>query len=188
MSDSRCSDGAGQVMYNASLKIIAALAWTIVAASQAVAQGAAPSAKPEMTQSCPGLVAVRPPFAEPAALRLVALERDQVRISYVGHSTFLIESAGGVTVATDYAGYAGADVVPSIVTMNHAHQSHYTDTPDPRIEYVLRGWNPDGGAVQHTLTLGDVLIRNVPTDIRSWKYSEAHCTCWSAAWAQCRPQ
>src|SRR6476659_3453879 len=92
-------------MYNASLKIIVALAWTIAAASQAVAQGAAPSAKPEMMQSCPGLVAARPPFAEPAALRLAALEHDQVRISYVGHSTFLIESPQLVRIATDYNDY-----------------------------------------------------------------------------------
>jgi L-ascorbate metabolism protein UlaG (beta-lactamase superfamily) len=96
------------------------------------------------------------------------LTEQQVSLTYVGHSTFLIESAGGVTIATDYTGYAGADVVPRIVTMNHAHQSHYTDTPDPRIEHVLRGWNPNGGAAQHNLTLGDVVIRNVPTDIRSW--------------------
>jgi L-ascorbate metabolism protein UlaG (beta-lactamase superfamily) len=52
--------------------------------------------------------------------------------------------------------------------MNHAHQTHYTDTPDPRIEHVLRGWNPDGGAAQHNLRFGDVVIRNVPTDLRSW--------------------
>jgi L-ascorbate metabolism protein UlaG (beta-lactamase superfamily) len=96
------------------------------------------------------------------------LTERQVSITYIGHSTFLIESAGGVTIATDYAGYAGPGVVPRIVTMNRAHQTHYTDSPDPRIEHVLRGWNPDGGAAQHNLTSGDVVIRNVPTDIRSW--------------------
>jgi predicted outer membrane protein len=62
------------------------------------------------------------------------LTEQQVSITYVGHSTFVIESAGGVTIATDYAGYAGPGVVPRIVTMNHAHRTHYTDTPDPRIE------------------------------------------------------
>jgi L-ascorbate metabolism protein UlaG (beta-lactamase superfamily) len=92
----------------------------------------------------------------------------QVRLTYVGHSTFLIESASGVTIATDYAGYAGIGVTPRIVTMNRAHHTHYTDTPDPRIEHVLRGWNPEGGAARHNLTVGDVVIRNVPTDIRSW--------------------
>jgi hypothetical protein len=96
------------------------------------------------------------------------LTEQQVSITYVGHSTFVIESAGGVTIATDYAGYAGPGVVPRIVTMNHAHRTHYTDTPDPRIEHILRGWNPNGGAAQHNLALGDVVVRNVPTDIRSW--------------------
>jgi L-ascorbate metabolism protein UlaG (beta-lactamase superfamily) len=96
------------------------------------------------------------------------LTEQQVSITYVGHSTFVIESAGGVTIATDYAGYAGPGVVPRIVTMNHAHRTHYTDTPDPRIEHILRGWNANGGAAQHNLALGDVVVRNVPTDIRSW--------------------
>jgi L-ascorbate metabolism protein UlaG (beta-lactamase superfamily) len=31
---------------------------------------------------------------------------------------------------------------------------------------VLRGWNPEGGAADHHLQVGDVIIRNVPTDIR----------------------
>jgi L-ascorbate metabolism protein UlaG (beta-lactamase superfamily) len=57
-------------------------------------------------------------------------------------------------------------VVPDVVTMNRAHSSHYTDTPDPRIAHVLRGWNPEGGAAEHHVRVGDVTIRNVPTDIR----------------------
>ena len=52
--------------------------------------------------------------------------------------------------------------------MNHAHTSHYTDSPDPRIEYVLRGWDPDGGKAVHHLRVDDVLIRNVTTDIRGF--------------------
>src|SRR6476660_10150768 len=149
-------------MYDASLKIIVALAWTIAAASQAVAQGAAPSAKPEMTQSCPGLVAVRPPFTEPAALRLAALERDQVRISYVGHSTFLIESPQGVRIATDYNDYVRPTVLPDIATMNHAHTTHYTDRPDPRIPHVLRGWGiSEDKPARYDVSVKDVRVRNV---------------------------
>ncbi|MGA7679369.1 MAG: MBL fold metallo-hydrolase [Pseudolabrys sp.] len=151
------------------MKIIAALAWTIVAASQAVAQGAAPSAKPEMTQSCPGLVAVRPPFAEPAALRLVALERDQVRISYVGHSTFLIESPQLVRIATDYNDYVRPIVLPDIATMNHAHSTHYSLSPDPSIKYVLHGWADDEKPARIDLQYKDVRVRNVPTNIRTFE-------------------
>ena len=91
-----------------------------------------------------------------------------VTITYVTHSTFRLETPEGVVIATDYAGVAGAGPVPTVVTMNHAHETHYTSFPDPAIQHVLRGWNPQGGPAQHNLTVGDVLIRNVPTDIRSW--------------------
>jgi L-ascorbate metabolism protein UlaG (beta-lactamase superfamily) len=94
-----------------------------------------------------------------------AIEANQVKFTFVGHSTFLIESPGGVKIATDYAGYSGG-VIPDVATMNHAHRSHYTDTPDPRIKHVLRGWNPEGGPARYDLQIGDVRIRNVTTDIR----------------------
>jgi L-ascorbate metabolism protein UlaG (beta-lactamase superfamily) len=92
----------------------------------------------------------------------------EVRITFVGHATFRIESPGGLVIATDFAGFAGQGRLPDIVTMNHAHSTHYTNFPDPAIKHVLRGWNPAGGAARHNLTAGDVLVRNVTTDIRSW--------------------
>ncbi len=91
-----------------------------------------------------------------------------VEVTYVTHSTFRLKTPAGVVIATDYAGYAGSGPVPTLVTMNHAHETHYTDTPNPKIEHVLRGWNPAGGPAKHDLTIADVHIRNVPTDIRSW--------------------
>jgi L-ascorbate metabolism protein UlaG (beta-lactamase superfamily) len=94
-----------------------------------------------------------------------AIETGQVQLTFVGHSTFLIESPGGVTIATDYAGYAGG-VIPDVVTMNRAHTSHYTNMPDPAIKHVLRGWNPQGGPARHDMQIEDVRIRNVTTDIR----------------------
>jgi L-ascorbate metabolism protein UlaG (beta-lactamase superfamily) len=156
-------------MYSASLKIFAAVAWVIATATQAAAQGAAPPAKPEMTQSCPGLVAARPPLIEPAAFRLAALERDQVRISYVGHSTFLIESPQLVRIATDYSDWVRPPVLPDIVTMNHAHSSHYTLSPDPGIKYVLHGWADDEKPARIDLRYKDVRVRNVPTNIRTFE-------------------
>ena len=93
---------------------------------------------------------------------------EEVSIRFVGHSTFLITTAAGVTIATDYNGFAGQGVIPRVVTMNHAHTSHFTEFPDPLIEYVLRGWNPEGGKAVHRLQVEDVLIRNVTTDIRGF--------------------
>lgn len=107
-----------------------------------------------------------PELVQPARYVTTALEANQVRFTFVGHSTFLIESPGGIRIATDYSGYANG-IVPDVVTMNRAHSTHYTDFPDPQIKHVLRGWNTQGGPARHDLQVGDVRIRNVTTDIRS---------------------
>lgn len=92
-----------------------------------------------------------------------------VTITYAGHSTYVIETPGGVRIATDFSGVYGYSPLPRVVTMNKAHRTHYTDYPDPGIEHVLRGWNPAGdGPARHALVVEDVYIRNVPSDIRDW--------------------
>ncbi|MEW5962500.1 MAG: MBL fold metallo-hydrolase [Pseudomonadota bacterium] len=90
-----------------------------------------------------------------------------VRITFVGHATFRIESPAGVVIATDYFGPAGPGRPPDVVTMNHAHITHYTPVPDPRIPHILKGWGDATGPARHDLTLGDIRVRNVPTDIRA---------------------
>ena len=135
----------------------------------APAQTPAAPAKPEMTEACPGLVASDTPRVIPADFRLAALDPDQVRISYTGHSTFLIESPQSVRIATDYNDYVRPPVLPDIITMNHAHDTHYTDHPDPAIKYVLRGWGKsESEPARHDITVKDVRVRNVPTNIRNW--------------------
>jgi L-ascorbate metabolism protein UlaG (beta-lactamase superfamily) len=139
----------------------------------ALAQAAEPpsQAEPpaEMRETCPGLVAGGRPRVLPAGLQLSALDPDQVRLTFVGHATFLIESPQGVRIATDYNDYLKLPVLPDIVTMNHAHDTHFSDHPDPAIQYVLRGWgpSPEQPAVWD-LKYRDVRVRNVPTNIRNW--------------------
>lgn len=89
-----------------------------------------------------------------------------VTITYAGHSTYIIETPAGVRIATDFSGVYGADPLPRVVTMNKAHRTHFSEIPDPGIEYVLRGWNPDGGPARHAVVVDDLYVRNVPTDIR----------------------
>lgn len=105
---------------------------------------------------------------QPARFLPVDLKGGDVRITYVGHSTFLIESSKGVRIATDYNDYVRPDALPDIATMNRAHSTHFTSFPDPGIRHVLRGWNPAGGAAQHDITERDVRVRNIPTNIRSY--------------------
>ena len=135
----------------------------------AAAQPAPAPAKPEMMENCPGLVANRAPWVVPAAFKVAALAADQVRISYVGHSTFVLESPRGVKIATDYNDYVRPQALPDIVTMNHAHSTHYTNNPEPGIKHVLRGWGPSPEQpARHDLQVADVRVRNVPTNIRDW--------------------
>jgi len=134
----------------------------------AAAEGAAPSARPEMNESCPGLVAQDRPRIVPAALRLAALKDGEVRINYIGHSTFLIESPKLVRIATDYNDYVKPPVLPDIATMNHAHSTHYTDRPEAGIKHVLRGWREDGKPTDWDLQYQDVRVRSVATNIRDY--------------------
>ena len=97
------------------------------------------------------------------------LGRDEVAIRFDSHSTYVIESAAGVRIATDYAGYLrGETELPRVVTMNRAHSSHYTMNPDPGIEHPLRGWgetDAGGPPAEHYVEVDDVIVRNVTTDI-----------------------
>ena len=149
--------------------VAAALVCAAVRVAAAAQPAQALSPPPEMRESCPGLVAAHRPPITPAALRLAELNADQVRLTFIGHASFLIESPQLVRIVTDYNDYQKSPVLPDIVTMNHAHDTHYTDHPDPTIKYVLRGWGPtpDEPAVWD-LKYRDVRVRNVPTNIRDW--------------------
>ena len=108
------------------------------------------------------------PRVVPVALRRIALASDEVAITYAGHSTYVIDTPGGLRIATDYNGAYRTGRLPDVVTMNRAHGTHYTLFPDPKIAHVLHGWGDDGQPAHISLRIGDVLIRNVTTDIRRY--------------------
>jgi L-ascorbate metabolism protein UlaG (beta-lactamase superfamily) len=92
-----------------------------------------------------------------------------VRLQYIAHASFLIQTEGGLSAVTDFTGFIGnVPLIPDVVTMNHAHDTHWTANPDPAIPHVLKGWGETFGAgADHHLDLGEMLVRNVSTDIRS---------------------
>jgi L-ascorbate metabolism protein UlaG (beta-lactamase superfamily) len=167
--------GVSRLLSSAFVAAFAAAA-ALVAPQPSYAQTAdAPAAK-QGAQNCPGLVADKDFSAQPgrisaslqpASFHVAALNADQVRITFIGHATFLIESPQLVRIATDYNDYVRPPILPDIITMNHAHDTHYTDHPDPAIKYVLRGWSDvPGQPANWDLTYRDVRVRNVPTNIR----------------------
>jgi L-ascorbate metabolism protein UlaG (beta-lactamase superfamily) len=112
--------------------------------------------------ACTGMVAGGP-------LRLAAAAAEEaVSITFLGHASFLIESPGGVRIVTDYNDVIRAPVAPDIVTMNNVHPTHYSDSVEPGVKYILRGWDPAGGVATHRLEYRDVRIHNVPTNVRKF--------------------
>ena len=98
----------------------------------------------------------------------MAAKAEEVTITYAGHSTYYIDTPGGVRIATDYSGVYRTGRLPDVVTMNRAHSTHYTLFPDSRIAHVLHGWGDDGQPAHIAERIGDVYIRNVTTDIRRY--------------------
>ncbi len=116
---------------------------------------------------CCGGPAGLPP-ATPVGFREAAAKPEEVAITYAGHSTYYIDTPGGVRIATDFSGAYRTGRLPDVVTMNRAHSTHYSLFPDPRIPYVLHGWGDDGQPAKIDQRIGDVYIRNVTTDIRRY--------------------
>lgn len=109
----------------------------------------------------------RSPLLHRAAFTPVQSEVPQgsVKITYVGHSSFVIETPDGASAVTDYNGINVPSFTPDIVSMNNPHRTHYTDTPDPAIRFVLRGWDPGGGLARNDVRWKDMHVFSVPTNI-----------------------
>ncbi|RKE83822.1 L-ascorbate metabolism protein UlaG (beta-lactamase superfamily) [Rhizobium sp. AG855] len=108
-------------------------------------------------------------FSAPQLPARPAAFAEHVTITFLGHSTFQITTPEGVEIATDYNGWLRSARLPDVVTMNKAHSSHYTLSPDPGIANVLHGWSDvPGEKALHNVIVGDAYVRNVATDIRSW--------------------
>jgi L-ascorbate metabolism protein UlaG (beta-lactamase superfamily) len=116
--------------------------------------------------ACSPAVASMPQEVRPAAY--LAAAPGTVDLTFLGHASFVLRSPGGVSIVTDYNDFIRPDFAPDIATMNHAHPTHYSLDPDPRIKLILRGWNTGAGVPHYDLRFGDVQIRNVATNIRDY--------------------
>jgi L-ascorbate metabolism protein UlaG (beta-lactamase superfamily) len=133
---------------------------------------------PGTRAACPDFIATGPRIV-PAAFQLAQsgeglpmgkVAQGTVRLTFIGHATFLIESPDGVKAVTDYTDYVPINFVPDIITMNHFHPTHYSDTPDPRIPHILRGWNEKGGTARISLQVRDMRVFNVQTNFGEFGY------------------
>ena len=143
--------------------VLVALAFSWAAAGAQAAPSALQLAQEIKPEGCPHLLSQVPPRVIPAAVA-----KDQLSLTFIGHATFLMETPAGLKVATDYNDYVRPADPPDVITMNRAHSTHFTHNPPSAIQHVLRGWDPKGGAAAHDLTVKDMRIRNVVTNLRDW--------------------
>jgi L-ascorbate metabolism protein UlaG (beta-lactamase superfamily) len=124
---------------------------------------------PAVYASCAGMAQAPGPhsyFMRAAAQDAIrAVPPNNLRITFIGHSTFEIESPEGARVQTDFNDYVQGPRLPHIVTMNNTHDSHFSFAPPKGIEHALRGWDPKGGVAKHNLKFRDIRVRNVPTNL-----------------------
>jgi len=112
-----------------------------------------------------GPLPMRPTFA---SYSLAAVQPGHVSLTYIGHSSFIIETAAGVTAVTDYNGYIKPPFIPTVVSMNNAHSTHFTDYPEPQIKHVLKGWGTYEEQTRYNVVEQDLRVHNVQTNIREY--------------------
>jgi L-ascorbate metabolism protein UlaG (beta-lactamase superfamily) len=117
---------------------------------------------------CQPNIAMGQPLLTLAHWTPAAAPAPAVQLTFIGHASVLIQSPQGVSIVTDLNDYFPPPFPPDIATMNHFHDTHYTNHPDPRIPNVLRGWDQGDGPAHWDLTVKDVRVRNVPTNVRNW--------------------
>jgi L-ascorbate metabolism protein UlaG (beta-lactamase superfamily) len=139
------------------MRLIAALFALLLA--PVVAFAAEPGCRPELARG-------------EARIIPASLAEKHVRLTFVGHSSFLIETPRNVKAVTDYNDYIRAAVIPDIATMNKAHSTHFSRNPEQGITHLLPGWNAAGGKADHDVTLLDMRVRNVSTNIRGYGGTE----------------
>lgn len=153
----------------ASLFSLALLA--LFAAPDALAQQRIPATMPDKQVRFPcgaGFVDNQhfSPLLQQARFIPADIQKSQLSLTFVGHSTFLIESPAGVKAITDYNDYYRAKILPDIATMNIARGNHSTDIIDPSISHVLRGWSmTDGKPPKHDIIMKDLRVYNLPTNL-----------------------
>jgi hypothetical protein len=101
--------------------------------------------------SC-GVIAGLPTTRQLAAVEQAAVEQDRVRLTFIGHASFLVETPEGATAITDYNGY---NRPPGRAGHRHHEQRPLDPLPrrhPARVRHVLRGWDPGGGMAVHDVT------------------------------------
>ncbi|MFQ5915231.1 MAG: MBL fold metallo-hydrolase [Nitrospinota bacterium] len=85
-------------------------------------------------------------------------------VTFLGHSSFLVQTPGGASIVTDYNDQYLPPQKPDAATMSNSHHLHSSATVDPAVTRPLRGWDPGGGIARVDVQIKDARVFNVPTN------------------------
>jgi len=86
----------------------------------------------------------------------------EVRIQWVGHSSFLLTTPGGTTALTDPNVAHPSPLPPDVVTISNEHFTHNQAGAVPGSARVLRGRTTSGEWVEVNVAIGDLAIKSMP--------------------------
>jgi L-ascorbate metabolism protein UlaG (beta-lactamase superfamily) len=101
--------------------------------------------------------------AVPVAARNSEATLRAVTIQWLGHSSFLIITPGGITAVTDPHSWHASPTAPDLVTISNEHSTHNQARSVPGSPRVLRGRTPEGEWIDINLTVGDLSIKSLPS-------------------------
>jgi L-ascorbate metabolism protein UlaG (beta-lactamase superfamily) len=145
-----------------SLRLIAWLCLTCFCAMTQVGQAAVSTPTPcqsGFVRNSPGGL----PFVPAAWHEPVAAPAAQVRLEWLGHSSFQLFSPTGLRLLMDPNGLHPAPVVPDVVTVSNLHETHRAVGPQLNPAQVLWGMHPEHGWQRFVRTIRDVALFNVPS-------------------------
>lgn len=105
-----------------------------------------------------------PLFLRVSSHGLPPVPSGHVRVTFLGHSSFLAETPGGASIVTDYNDQYLPPKRPEAATMSNSHHLHSSETIDAAFTLPLRGWDPKGGIARVDVSVKDARVFNVPTN------------------------
>jgi L-ascorbate metabolism protein UlaG (beta-lactamase superfamily) len=111
----------------------------------------------------PGFVRLPAPRGVILPVSAGATPPSAVTVQWLGHSSFLVITAGGTTALTDPHTWHPTAVKPDVVTVSNEHPTHNQLRMVPDGARILKGYTPDGEWLEVDVSIGDLAVKSLPS-------------------------
>jgi L-ascorbate metabolism protein UlaG (beta-lactamase superfamily) len=111
----------------------------------------------------PGFVQTSPPRPHIIPVSAEAAPPQAMVVQWLGHSSFLIITPGGIAALTDPHSGHPPPIKPDVATISNEHPTHNQVRAIPDSTRVLRGRTPEGEWVEVNVSVGDLSIKSLPS-------------------------